>query len=47
MTQECLDEASHDVYIPGQPDDRAIHWPEFKKALERNPEFDANCAHFR
>jgi hypothetical protein len=47
MTQECLDEASHDVYIPGQPDDRAIHWPDFKKAMERNPEFDANCAHFR
>eukprot|EP01043_Picozoa_sp_COSAG02_P061775 COSAG02_NODE_8368_length_2596_cov_11.117741_1_plen_519_part_10 len=40
--EECLDEASHDVYQPGQEDTRAIHWPEFKKALERNPEFDAN-----
>eukprot|EP01046_Picozoa_sp_COSAG06_P006694 COSAG06_NODE_317_length_17666_cov_51.304548_4_plen_1387_part_00 len=40
--EECLDEASHDVYQPGEPDTRAIHWPEFKKALERNPDFDAN-----
>eukprot|EP01043_Picozoa_sp_COSAG02_P046539 COSAG02_NODE_4362_length_5449_cov_17.248785_3_plen_1233_part_01 len=40
--EECLDEASHDVYQAGKEDTRSIHWPEFKKALERNPEFDAN-----
>ena len=40
--EEMLDEASHDVYLGEGLDERAIHWPEFKKALERNADFDSN-----
>lgn len=41
--EEALDEASHDIYDESaQQDLRAIHYPEFKRALERNPDFRNN-----
>jgi hypothetical protein len=41
--EEALDEASHDVWNPNSPiDDRAIHFPEFQRAVDRNPDFAIN-----